>query len=299
MSKKLSVLVLFLLIVTIFVPGVATATKNDLTISNLIILEDETVSGASCGNVTVVLGNADINADVDGSIIVVFGKTSINGDVSGDVVSAFGEVHLKEDSVIKGNLVSVGKFKKDADTKIEGTKVTINFDFISLFKSNGIIINTLILSSLFTLIAGLILIAIFTSRFRLMSYTLREALPRRMVLGALVVVSLTIVLAFLIFLLVVPVLYVTIISLTEIIGSIYLGTVIFRNYFDRSAIYLEFFVGHILISILKIVPLIVIPSGSYTALLVYGICFVLIEFALASYGLGTIIDTSFGKKGKK
>ena len=299
MSKKLSLFVLFLLIMTIFIPGLAVAAKNDLAISSLIILEDDTISGESCGNVTVVLGSAEINADVNGSVIVVFGNVTVNGNVSGDLVSAFGEVHLKGDTEIKGNLVSVGKFEKDSGVIIDGTKVTINFDFISLFKSNGIIINTLILSSLFTLIAGLILITIFTSRFRAMSYNMSEALPRRLVLGALVVVSLTIVLAFLIFLLVAPVLYIVIIMLAEIIGSIYLGTAIFRNNYDRSAIYLEFFVGHILISILKIVPLIFIPSGSYIALLIYGVCFVLAELTLSSYGIGTIIDTGFGKKRAK
>ncbi len=287
---------LILVLFALFVPSLVSAANNDLTISNLVIFEEKSINDISCGNVTVVLGSADINSNVNGSIIVVFGKAKINGNVSGDVVSAFGELYLKENSEISGNLVSVGKLEKAEGVKISGTKMTLNFDFISLFKSNGIILNALIISSLFTLVAGLLLITIFTSRFRAMSYSIGEALSRRMVLGALAVVSLTIVLVFLIFMLVAPALYILVIMLAEIIGSIYLGTVIFKNNYDRSAIYLEFFVGHILISIIKIVPLIFIPSGSYTALMIYGICFVIVEFAMASFGIGTVIDTGFGKK---
>lgn len=293
--KKTIKLVLVLLIFTLLIPGVVLAARNDLTISNLIILEDKNIDDISCGNVTVVLGSTDIKSNVLGSVIVVFGKANISGKVNGDVVSAFGEVYLKGDSEVMGNLVSLGKLVKDSDVKIGGTKVSMNFDFISMFKSNGILINALIAGSVFTLVAGLILITIFAARFRVMSYSLNNALPRRMVLGALVVVSLTIVLAFLIFLLVAPVLYLLFILLADIIGSIYLGTVIFKNNYDRSAIYIEFFVGHILISIIKIVPLIFIPSGSYTALMIYGICYVIVQLSLSSFGIGTVIDTGFGK----
>lgn len=295
MSKKLRV-ILFALMALLMVPGVVSAAKNDLTISNLIILEDKSITDTSCGNVTIVLGSADIKTNVLGSVIVVFGKANISGNVSGDVVSAFGEVYIDNNSSIEGNLVSVGKLEKDSGVKVAGTKVTINFDFISMFKSNGIIINTLIFCAIFTLVAGLILITIFTSRFRAMSYSMGTATSRRLILGALVVVSLTIVLAFLIFSLIAPAVYITFIMLTDIIGSIYLGTLIFRNNYERSGIYLQFFVGHILIYIIKIVPLIFIPSGSYTALMIYGICFLIAEFCLASFSIGTAIDTGFGKK---
>lgn len=295
MSKKLRV-ILIALMVLLMVPGVVSAAKNDLTISNLIILEDKSITDTSCGNVTIVLGSADIKTNVLGSVIVVFGKANISGNVSGDVVSAFGEVYIDGNSSIEGNLVSVGKLEKDSRVTVAGTKVTINFDFISMFKSNGIIINTLIFCAIFTLVAGLILITIFTSRFRAMSYSMGTAMSRRLILGALIVVSLTIVLAFLIFSLIAPAVYITFIMLADIVGSIYLGTLIFRNNYERSGIYLQFFVGHILIYIIKIVPLIFIPSGSYTTLMIYGICFLIVEFCLASFSIGTVIDTGFGKK---
>ncbi|MHB8064188.1 MAG: hypothetical protein ACYDG2_16425 [Ruminiclostridium sp.] len=295
MNRILKV-ILFSLIFVLIVPLVVSAKQNGLTISNLIILEDKKVDQESSGNVTVVMGNADIQADIDGSVIVVFGKTIINGDVSGDVVSAFGEVYIQNDSEIQGNLVSIGKLEKTDKVSILGTKLAIKVDFISLFKSNGIIINTLIICFLITLVGGLILISIFTRRYRAMSYSMKSALTRRIVLGGLVIISFTIVLAFLIFLIIAPALYIVLMMFADVIASIYLGTFIFKKSNNQSStIFLEFFVGHIIIYIFKIVPLILIPASSYMALMIYGICFIVFELAMASFGIGTLIDTSFGK----
>jgi hypothetical protein len=293
--KKAIRMFLFFLIFLLSIPCVVYAYGNDLSSSNLIILEDKKIEKSNSENVTVVMGNADITTDINGSVIVVFGKATIDGNVSGDVVSAFGEVYINGDSKINGNLVSVGKLERSENVEIKGTKLTIKVDLISLFKSNGILINTLILYSLITLIAGLILICIFTARYRTISYNMNSNIPRRLALGGLVVISATIVLAFLIFMIIIPAIYVLLLMFADIIAGIYLGTVIFRNNYERSAIYLEFFVGHLIISILKIVPLILIPGGAYTALLVYGICFIILEVAIACFGIGTVIDTSFGK----
>jgi hypothetical protein len=294
--NKIIKVILISLIVILIVPLAVSAKQNDLTSSNLIVLEDKKVEDESNDNVTIVMGTADIQTDINGSVIVVFGKATINGNVSGDVVSAFGEVYIKGDSQIQGNLVSVGKLEKAKGVTIKGTKLLINFDFISLFKSNGILINTLIICFLITLVGGLILISIFTGRYRAMSYSMGTALARRIMLGGLAIISCTIVLAFLIVLIIAPTLYIFLVMFADIIASIYLGTFIFKKSNNESStIFLEFFVGHIIIYIFKIVPLIIIPAGSYMALMIYGICFIVFELIMASFGIGTIIDTGFGK----
>lgn len=295
MNKIIKVILISLMFV-LLIPCAVSATQKDLAISNLIILEDKKIEDPNCGDITVVLGSTDVQSDVNGSVIVVFGKATINGNVSGDVVSAFGEVYIKGDSQVQGNLVSVGKLEKAKGVSINGAKLLIDVDFISLFKSNGIIINTLIICSILILIAGLILITIFTDRYRVMSYSMKLSVVRPMILGGLVLISFTIVLIFLIFLVIAPIFFVLFIMFADIIASIYLGTIIFKNNYERSAIYLEFFVGHIIISILKIVPLIILPAGSYLALMIYGICFIILEVLMISFGIGTAIDTGFGKK---
>jgi len=293
--NKIVKVILVSLIFLLFVPSVVSASQNDLTISNLIILQDKKVDRESCGNVIVVYGSADVQTDVDGSVIVVFGKATVNGKVSGDVVSVLGELDIKDNTRVKGNLVSFGKLKKANNVSVLGTNVAINIDFISLFKSNGIIINTMIIYALLTLIAGLILISIFTARYRNISNSLGRRSSRRMILGVLVVISCTIVLAFLIFLIVVPILYTLLFMFADIIASIYVGAIIFKNNYEKTTIYLQFFLGHIMISILKIVPLILLPAGSYMALMIYGIAFLVLQFTISSFSIGTIIDTSFGK----
>lgn len=286
--------ILLILIFLLFVPHIASASQNDIAISHLVLLEEVNINDAADGNITIAVGSADIQADVKGSVIVVLGKATINGNVNGDIVSIFGDVEIVNDSHVMGNLVSIGKLIIGDNVEVTGTKFTLNFDVISFFKSNGILINALILGSLIVLVAGLLLITIFSDRYRAMSSAMGTRLSRRMVLGGLVVISSTIVLAFLMFLVVTPILYVLLFMFADIVTSIYVGSLIFNKIYERSTIYLQFFVGHILISIFKIVPVILLPSGSYNALMIYGICFIIVQFVLGVFGVGTIIDTSFG-----
>ena len=293
--RNLSKAIIITLILLLFVPFIVSAKQSDITTGNLVIFEDRIVDNISSGNVTVVSGYADIRTNVSGSIIVVFGKATINGNVSGDVISLFGELDVLDNTLIQGNLVSVGKLKTSDLISVLGTKFSIDFDVISLFKSNGIIISTFIMYAIISLAIGLVLISIFTKRYRSMAYSMRSGNVRRLVLGLLFFLSATIVLAFLMFLIIAPVLYVLLVLFADIVVGIYIGSFIFKNSNEKSTIFIEFFVGCIIANIVKIVPLILLPEGSYLALMIYGITLIVIEFVMASFGIGTIIDTGFGK----
>lgn len=283
------------LILLLILPFEVSAKQDNITDGDIILFKDKVVDNINYGNVTVVSGNADIQKDVNGSVIVVFGKATINAKVSGDVVSVFGELDIQGNTSIQGNLVSIGKLKTTDNLLISGNKAAIDFDFISLFKSNGILINTFILFSILTLAIGLILISIFTKRYRAMAYSMRFGNLRRLAIGLLFMVSATIVLVFLIFLIAAPISYILLMMFADIVTGIYLGSFIFKNDNEKSTIFLEFFVGHIIVSIIKIVPLILLPEGSYFALMIYSISLLAIEFIMAAFGIGTIIDTRFGK----
>ncbi len=294
MNRKIKAILVSLLLF-IFIPCIASAAQFDFS-NKLVFFEDKLITQHSMGNVTIVIGDADIETNINGSVIVIFGKAAINGMVGGDIVSVFGDVNIKDNSLVQGNVVSVGKLKNDNDVVINGTKVNIDVDIISMFKSNGIIINGLIILALMTLAVGLILISIFSGRYRVMSYKMSKGISRRIIMGGLVVVGFTIIVIFLLFMIVAPIFYVLFLMFADIVASIFVGTLIFKGNYDRTTIYLQFLVGHILISILKIVPLIVIPSGSYTAMLIYGICFIILQYSMAFFGVGTIIDTGYGKQ---
>ncbi|WP_024833159.1 hypothetical protein [Ruminiclostridium josui] len=294
MNRKIKAILVSLLFI-LFIPCIASASQFDFS-NKMVFFEDKVITQDNKGNVTVVIGDADIKTSINGSVIVVLGKASINGIIGGDVVSIFGDVYIKDRSLIQGNVVSMGKLKSDNDVVINGTKVDINVDIISLFKSHGIIINGLIILALLTLVAGLILISIFSGRYRVMSYKMRQGISRRIIMGGLIVIGFTIIVIFLLFLIVAPIIYILLLMFADIVASIFVGTFIFKENYDRTTIYLQFLVGEILVSILKIVPLILIPSGSYTAMLIYGICFIILQFSMAFFGIGTIIDTGFGKE---
>lgn len=295
--KKLSKLLVITLILLLFVPFIVSAKQGGITTDNLVFFEDKTINYLNSGNVTIVGGNADISTNISGSVIVLFGTANISGTVSGDIVSLFGELDIEDNTLIQGNLVSLGKLSKNTFSVL-GTKWSVNFDFTSLFKTNGIVISTFILLAIITLAMGLILISIFTKRFRAMAYSMKSGNLRRLVLGLLFLVSATIVLVFLMFLIVVPLIYIVLLMLADIVAGIYIGSFIFKDNNEKSTIFLEFFVGHIIVSIFKIVPLILLPNGAYHALMIYGISLSVIELIMASFGIGTVIDTCFGKEKK-
>lgn len=288
--------ILVFLILLLLIPSAVYGAQRDISISHLVFMEDVTVKDKAEGHVAVVIGDADIQSDISGSLVVILGKATVQGTVEGDVVSVFGDVEIVKGSSIHGNLVSLGKIKKAPEVEINGTITAFNIDIISLFKSNGILINALIISSLIVLVMGLIFITIFSDKFRIMASSMNRRISRKLILGGLVIASFTIVLVFLVFLIVAPALYILVLMIADIMAAIFVGTIIFKKYYSRSAIYLEFFVGHILVSILKIVPLIYLPSGSYTALMIYGISYIILELLIACFGIGIIVDTAFGKK---
>ncbi|PYG85699.1 hypothetical protein LY28_03259 [Ruminiclostridium sufflavum DSM 19573] len=296
--KKYTRTVLITLILIVFSSFAVSAAQNNITSDNLVIFEDKALDNINSGNVTVVGGNAEIQKGVSGSVIVVFGKAVLNGNIGGDVVSVFGELDIQDGTLIQGNLVSVGKLKKADTVSVSGTRFAVDFDLISLFKSNGIVINAFIILAVLTLALGLIFISIFSKRYRVMEYSMKSGNLRRLILGLLFIVSATIVLVFLMFLVIVPFVYILMLMFADIVSGIYIGSFIFKNNNEKSTIFIEFFVGHIIVNILKIVPLILLPEGAYTAMLVYGICLVVLEGAMAAFGIGTVIDTGFGKDKK-
>lgn len=293
--NKIAKIILVSLLLLLLIPCAVYASQNNLENNRTIILTDKEITGEVKGNIIVLYGTADIKTDINGSLIVVFGKASVEGKVNGDVVSVLGELNISENSDIRGNLVSLGKIVNSDSITVSGIKFAVNFDLISIFKSNGIIINTLILHAFLVLVEGLILIRCFTARYRVMADSMGSRTSRRMTLGILVVISMTIILAFFIFFAAVPIVYVLMTMFSDIVAAIYVGTLILKSGHEKSIVYLQFFLGHLLISILKIVPVILLPTNSYVPLMIYGIGYLLLEAAITAFGMGTVIDTSYGK----
>lgn len=293
--KNIYRLLILVVISLMFLPSVCIADSGSSYDDKYVFAKESNVPSGNYNNIVIVMGKSEINSDINGSVISFMGDVKINGTVKGDVVSLLGGLYLNDKSSIAGNLVSFGTFNKPENIAIEGTEMVINIDVISAFKSNGVLISLLIVYSLLTLLAGLVLITIFPVNYRVMSNSIHKSVGKKISLGILLILALTIIVAFLFFLIVIPVIYLLVFVFADIIASIFIGRYVFKQNDQRSSIYLEFFIGIILISIVRIIPLIIIPQYSYIALLVYGILYAVVELAMASVGLGTVVVTSFGK----
>lgn len=293
--KNIYRLLILVVICLMFLPSVCIADSGRSYDDKYVFAKESNVPSGNYNNIVIIMGKSEINSDINGSVISFMGDVKINGTVKGDVVSLLGGLTLNDKSSIAGNLVSFGTINNPHNIAIEGTEMVINIDVISAFKSNGILISLLIVFSLLTLLAGLVLITIFPVNYRVMSNSIHKNVGKKISLGILLILALTIIVAFLFFLIVIPVVYLLVFVFADIIGSIFIGRYVFKQNDQRSSIYLEFFIGIVLISIVKIIPLIIIPQNSYIALLVYGILFAVVELAMASVGLGTIVVTSFGR----
>jgi hypothetical protein len=293
--KNIYKLLILLVISLIFLPSVCTADSQSSYADKYVFAKEGNVPGGNYNNVVIVMGKSEINSDINGSVINFMGDVKINGTVNGDVVSLLGNLNLNDKSFIEGNLVSFGTINKPDNIAIKGKKMVVNMDVISAFKSNGILISLLIILSLLTLVVGLVLITIFPVNYRVMSHSIHKKLGKKISLGILLILALTIIVAFLFFLIVIPIVYILAFVFADVIGSIFIGRLVFKQNDQRSSIYLEFFIGVVLVSIVKIIPLIIIPQYSYIAILVYGILYAVVELAIASVGLGTVVVTSFGR----
>lgn len=297
MKNTFKLLCILIMIVLVLAPSNVYAASSFLD-DKYIIMQDEEITQLENEDIVVVLGSANVSHKINGTLIVLLGDAIVNDDVNGDIISILGDVKLQEGVNISGNVVSVGKLDKPESVTIGGTKLTASIDWLSMFNVNSVLISVLILLAIVTLGTGLIMISIFTVNFRVISNSFAVRPGRKMVLGILFIVASTIILAFLIFLFVAPILYILLFIIADIVGGIIVGRAILKANDQKSTIFLQFFIGHILVSMCKIVPVLIIDPKNYTGMCIYGIILVLGEIALASFGFGTIIDTSFGKKVK-
>ena len=297
MKNTFKLVCILILIVLVLAPANVYAASSFLN-NKYVVMQDADITEPDNEDIVVVLGSANISHKIGGTLIVLLGDAIVNDDIEGDIISILGDVKLKDGINISGNVVSIGNLDKPHSVTISGTKLSASVDWLSMFNVNSVLISVLILLAIITLGAGLILISIFTAKFRVMSNSFSVRPGRKMALGILFVIASTIILAFLIFLFVAPVLYILIFIVADIMGGIFVGNTILKNNDQKSTIFLQFFIGHILVSICKIVPVLIIDPKNYIGMFIYGVVLIVGEIALASFGLGTVIDTSFGKKVK-
>lgn len=79
------------------------------------------------GSAVAVLGRLTVEGTVAGEAVSVLGGVTINNRVGGDVVSVLGGMDLGPKAVIDGDIVVIGKLKKDGAAVVRGNVVHLPF----------------------------------------------------------------------------------------------------------------------------------------------------------------------------
>ena len=298
-NKKLLVLlmVLAVLIGSGFTFGNSVVNTSDMqvvsTIGNAMVDMD------NGSDVVKVMGNIYIPADrvVSGDVVAIMGNIKLDGRVNGDVVAVMGNVEINNE--VSGDVVSVmGNVTKGPNGKIGGEKVEVNGSNLNMIPSNisntnfnigwngfhfnwGLkFFNLVLLSAL-----GSLVLALMPEKTKAMAWALGEEPFKKFLIGflALIVTPFVVLISAvsIIGLPLVPFIILAFIAI-KFIGYVaivlYIGSRIRQTASLNLNIFLELFIGILILWLVKLVPIV----GLISSLIV------------TMFALGVIIDTKFG-----
>jgi len=251
--------------------------------SNQVIPAEDIVSG----DAVVVFGNLDLRGTVRGDVVSVFGNVDIYGEANGDVVAVFGNVTVHDNAVVGGDTVGVlGNVVKAQGAIIKGEVADTKGGFVpkSINLTPSMSFGSVIGMAVMYGIACLI-VAIIPDRVAYMTRSSQHRLGRLFGIGLLVL---------LVFILLIPLLVITIIGILPAIflviafaiitmisnTAVYiaLGQKIAAAVEGKSAVYIHLLIGLVVVNALSIMPVL----GALASMAVFLI------------GLGVAFDTRVG-----
>jgi hypothetical protein len=266
------------------------AFRFDINNGDSITLFDNEVIPAGdivTGDAVTVFGNLEIKGTIRGDVVAVFGNVDLYGEAKGDIVAVFGSVNVHQDAIVGGDAVGVfGSVNREQGAVIRGeisdTKAGFmpkGFDVMPNM-SFGSVIGMMIVYGLSCLVA-----AILPERIRQMVQSSQGGQGRLFGIGLLVM---------LVFILLIPILMITIIGIIPAILLIFaflivvlisttavyiaLGQKIAAAVEGRNAVYIHLLIGFVVINALGIIPIL----GALAAMAVFFV------------GLGVAFDTRVG-----
>ena len=295
MKKAAFFLMIFMVVMLAASPaiaeGVSVLSESGDKVS---LFEDLHITEAVDGNVIVILGNVKVDADVNGIVVTVFGVADIIAKVSEQVVTVFGNSTMREKAAT-GNLITLGSVEKLEGAKVSGNEVRIFGEMINIDIGAILYLRVaiLILFAVAVLLLGLLILVIYKKKFESMTENVEQKLDRKLILGFLAYIGVSILFVMLAITLVAPVLYLFILILATITSSIFTGRLILKALNPSKNIMMEFITGLITITLVKLLLLYLIPQGDILlSLVLFGAFTVFIN----SLGLGIIMEARAAKK---
>lgn len=272
--------------------GISVLTENKDKIS---VFDDVSIAGPAKGNVIAVLGNITVEGELDGQVVAVFGNVAVDGTVSGQVVTVFGKMVLAKDSVVKGDVISIGSLNKADGARIYGQEVRILGESMNLdITAIGYLrLAIMILFTAATLIIGLLILLISKKRYTELEESIEKSTGRKLLLGILAFMGASVLMLLLIVTLIAPFLYLILLVISTIPASMYLGKLILRTFSPKNSIYAEFITGLITITLAKLLIIFLVPQQDIPAGFVLA---GLLNIFVYSLGFGVYMDERYAKK---
>lgn len=287
----LTIAMLMMAALPVFAEGIAVSSENGDKVN---LFEDVSVNREVKGNVIVVLGNVDINSKVDGIVVTVFGDLTINSKITGQAVTVFGNTKLLGNADV-GSLITLGSVHKDAGAHIQGQEVRIfgelmNIDIGAIMYLQ---IAIMLLFSIAVLVLGLLILAINRKKYENITEKVEYKVDRKLILGFLAFIGISILMVMLAITLVAPVIYFIILVLASITSSIFFGRLILKALNPSKNIFAEFITGLITVTLVKLLLINLAPQNDLLlGFMILGIFEVFID----SLGLGILMEAREAKK---
>lgn len=291
--------VILIIIIAILVLSAVPALGKGISVSSnggddIRILEDSNINNPLNGNAIVVIGDISVNSRVSGHVIAVFGEVTVNSEVFGQVITIFGDTSLNDNSVVMGDVITIGSLHKSAGATILGQEVRIlgesmNLDigaiaYLQLF--------VLILFMIATLVVGLMAMLISGTAYKNISSNLDKNIGRKIILGILSFFGASALLLLLLVTLIAPVLYIVILIMSTVTASMFFGRLILKSFSQKNSIYAEFITGLISITLVKLLIVFLIPKES----ILVGFALVgALDLIINSVGLGIHVEQHYIK----
>lgn len=238
------------------------------------------------GSVVAIGGDMELHQDVKGDVVAVFGDIYIHAKVSGEVIAVFGKVKLGENAVVQGDVFSLGGIEKSEGAKVNGTEREMFAGAISGHSLLFGVAMMIVALSLMNLLIGWIVLLISKERFGSIAATLEADIGKKITSGFLAFLAICLVSLLLSITVVVPLLFILFLMYVGVASSMYFGRLILKNFVSGNNVYAEFITGLITVTLVKIMLVYVIQTGS---ILLNLALYLLFAFFLNSLGTGMLL----------
>lgn len=295
--RKLAAVLLALLFAALcpaaaYAEGISVSSDNGDRVS---LFDDLKIDREVKGNVISVLGNVEVDRAVAGQVVVVFGDVTVNSVIAGQVVTVFGSTKLTSGAVVGKDVITLGSVERDDGARVLGQEVRVfgkymNLDIGALLYLRLAI---MLLFSLAVLLIGLLVLVISKKKYEEITASVEKNTGKKLLLGFLAYLGISILFILLIVTLIAPVLYFVLLVMAAIVASIYLGRMILKSFSPKNSIYMEFITGLISITLVKLLLIFLVPQEgiiySFALLFLFGVF-------INSVGLGGLTEYKFVKK---